>query len=476
MPMEQSFKSFGKDIQKIKCTNNQTGNSVIGYDEALEVVRDELKVQLVENLEERVLSSSNHEQVIKNKAYLRKIKENYRDKITSIVYSKNIKVRDYPDIQVFIDEMIDEFAGHSVLSDAFRDDGVSDIYCLAWNKIYIEKNGKNERYEKIDRNGKTIPVTFRSPKHYKDFLERILREANKEINNGDSKIVDFDLYEDRYCATSKKVSPKDYSITIRKHSENHIKLHQIIEKNVMSQRVADLLGTFILGELNLIYAGITGSGKTTSIRALLDDYVTKANKRMLVCEDTQELFPENDHTLELVSVKSDDAKLAIPIGQLIVTALRLKPKYIVVGEVRSTEAESAVEGMATGHSTIFTMHSGSAIDAVNRLETKYLMAMPSLGVDVVERIIGSALDYITIQDDIPGIGRRVTSITEVTYNYETRRVDLKPIVRFDFKKKDFVFENKISSEKAEKMLRRGITYEQLKPIVEGWDDDAEVVA
>lgn len=474
MVMEKSFKSFGKDIQKIKGTTTQLGSSIMGYDEAIEAVRDELKIQLVENLEERVLSSSNNEQVIKNKAYLRSLKKDYRDRITSIVYSKNIKVRDYNDIQLFIDEMVDEFAGHSVLSEAFRDDGVSDIYCIAWNKIYVEKNGKNEKYQKIDKDGNLVPITFRSPKHYKDFLERILREAGKEINNGENKIVDFDLFEDRYCATSKKVSPKDFTITIRKHSESHIKLHQIIDKNVMSQEVADLLGTFILGELNLIYAGITGSGKTTSIRALLDYYVTKANKRMLVCEDTQELFPENDHTLELVSVKSDDPNLAIPLGQLIVTALRLKPKYIVVGEVRSVEAESAVEGMATGHSTIFTMHSGIPMDAVNRLVTKYLMAMPSLGVDVVERIIGSALDYIAIQDDIPSIGRRVTSITEVTFNYETRRVYLKPIVKFDFKKKDFVFVNKISPEKAEKMLRRGITYEQLKPIVEGWDEDEEL--
>ena len=49
------------------------------------------------------------------------------------------------------------------------------------------------------------------------------------------------------------------------------------------------------------------------------------------------------------------------------------PKYIIVGEVRAAEAEAAVEAMATGHSTHFTMHAGVPIDAVNRLVTKYLM-------------------------------------------------------------------------------------------------------
>lgn len=460
MGIEKSVKSFRQEKNKI-ISAKQEGNIIYDYEESLDVVREELKVQLVDDLEQKILGADKAETVIKNKSFLRKKKEEHREKITNIVYSKNLRVRGHDDSQKFIDEMVDEFAGQSIISDAFRDDEVSDIFCLAWNRIYMEKDGKNVKYGK----------TFRSPKHYKDFVERLLREAGKEMNNGANKIVDFDLYEDRYCATSKKVSPKDISLTIRKHAESHIKLKQIVDKNCMNQTVADLLGTFILGELNLIYAGITGSGKTTSMRALLDYYVTKANKRMLVCEDTQELFPENDHTLELITSNGDKEETSVTLGDLIKTALRLKPKYIVVGEIRGVEAESAVEGMATGHSTIFSMHAGLPIDAVNRLVTKYLQAMPTLGVDVVERIIGNALDYIAIQDDIPGIGRRVTSITEVTYDYVSRRVSLKPIIKFDFKTKDFKFENKISPEKAEKMLRRGIPYDTLRPIVEGWDQE-----
>lgn len=135
-------------------------------------------------------------------------------------------------------------------------------------------------------------------------------------------------------------------------------------------------------------------------------------------------------------------------------------------EVRAEEAQAMVEGMETGHSTITTMHGGNPWNIVNRLVTKYLMAMPSLGIDVVERIIGSSLDYICIQDNIPGIGRKCTSITEVTYNFTTRRVEMKPLVRYDFEKKDFVFVGKISKDKAETMLRRGIKMEDIKQWVE----------
>lgn len=450
--MEQSFKSFRTDLQKLK--NQKQKGAILDYEEALDTVREVLGKQLVDRMDQG--ADNKEEIVVKDKNYLRKKKEEYRDLITNIVLNESIRVRGYDDNYVFIEELVSEYAGYSILDEAFDDPEVSDIFCLRWNLIYVEKKGVNVKYHK----------TFRSPKHYKDVLERFVREAGKEINLGDNSIVDFELYGDRGCATSTKVSPEDYSLTLRKHSEDHINRDDLVNYRVINEEMANLLGTLIVGESNLIYAGLTGSGKTTTIRALLDYYVSKANKRMLVAEDTQELFPKNEHTLSLVSVKSDDSRVAVPLSKLIYTALRLKPKYIIVGEVRAEEAQAMVEGMETGHSTITTMHGGNPWNIINRLVTKYLMAMPSLGIDVVERIIGSSLDYICIQDNIPGVGRKCTSITEVTYNFETRRVDLKPIVRFDFDKMDFVFENKISREKADTMLRRGVKWDEIKQWVE----------
>lgn len=454
--METSIKSFKKDMMKLN--NQKMDGSTLEYDEALEYVRKELAEILKQDME---LENTPNEE--KNKAYLRKKKAKYREYITEIIYKSRIRVRGYTGangektMNDFIEEMVEEFAGYSILADAFNDPEISDIYVIDWETIFVEKKGKNVKYWK----------KFRSPKHYKDTLDRLLREAGKEINNGESKIVDFELYGDRGCATSKAVSPRDYSLTIRKHAEDHITADDLIKHEVLNKEIAEFLGMVIFGECNIIYAGLTGSGKTTSIRALLDYYVTKANKRMLVCEDTQELFPKNEHTLELVSVKSDDPRLAVPLEVLVYTALRLKPKYIVVGEVRALEAQAAVEAMETGHATIFTMHGGKPWNIINRLVTKYLSAMPSLGIDVVERIVGSAVDYIVIQDHIPGIGRKVTSITEVDYDFNTRRVTLKTIYKFDFKTKQFVMKNKINPEKAEKMLRRGIPLEVLEKWVDG---------
>lgn len=463
MAIEQKFKNYKNAVNKVK-SNNSVDKKVYDLENAIDLFKNELTK---EGNSDFFNNKASEKEEVKDKAYLKKLRAEAKNSFSKLVYSKQFAVRK-PKNEIkpgedatytkeeFIDILVSEIVGYSILEDAMQEDnGISDIFIMSWNKIYVEKKGVNVKYEK----------TFRSREHYNNFVARLLTVANKEINNGDKKIVDFEAYGDRYCATSDSVSIYGISLTIRKHSSNHIVLSQVINGKTMTPKVADILGTIILGECNLIYGGITGSGKTTTLRALLDYYVKKANKRLLVCEDTRELMPENDHTLELVTSKNRNDELSISLDDLIITALRLKPKYIAVGEVRGKEAKSAIEGAETGHSTIFTMHGGTVWNVINRLVTKYLEAMPSLSIDVVERIIGSAIDYIAIQDDIPGIGRRVTIVSEISYDFNTRRITIKDIVRYNFKTGDFDI-NKLSYEKAEKMMRRGVSYEKLKDIVD----------
>lgn len=460
--MEMDFKDFA---QKIKSSNQNVNSKIYSYDEFIEVMRLDLKNHRKEEYDKKldmdIDESSRDKVVIKNKKYLEDKKRIRGAEIREILFKKGYKVRGYEkDTNLLVKKLVDEYVGYSALTNAFEDPEVSDIFCLKYDLIFVEKAGQNELY----------PYKFKSEKHYNDFLERLIKESGKELNKGDSKILDFELFEDRYCAIDDLVSPNGKSVTIRKHSSNHITLEQIIKWGCMSQEVADFLGMLIAGESNLIYAGLTGSGKTTSIRALLDFYVAKLNKRMLVCEDTRELFPSNEHTLELVTVKNEDKDIAVDLRQLIMTALRLKPKYICVGEVRGVEAESAVEAMATGHSTIFTMHAGKPMDAIDRLVDKFLMAIPNISSEVAERKVANSVDYVAIQDDIYGIGRKVTSITEVSYDFDSKRVVLKPIMKYNFITNDFDFVNKISEAKAETMMRRGVKIEQLYKYTE-WESD-----
>lgn len=460
--MEIKYKDFSSQIRNMN-NSKETTTTLYTYNAFLDVIRNDLselrKMELDRALDTNTLTKDGV--VIKNKAYLKEQMISMERDLRDIIQKKNYRVREYKDnTDLLVKRLVDEFVGYSALTEAFEDPDVSDIYCLTYNNIFVEKKGVNVEY----------PHSFNSEKHYNDFIERLTKEAGKELNKGDAKILDFDLYEDRYCAVEDVVAPNGKSLTIRKHGVSHITLEQIIQFNCMNQEVADFLGMVIEGESNLIYAGLTGSGKTTSIRALLDFYVSKLNKRMLVCEDTRELFPSNRHTLELVTVKNEDPKLAVDLRQLVMTALRLKPKYICVGEVRGVEAESAVEAMSTGHSTIFTMHAGKPLDAVDRLVDKFLVAIPNISAEVAERKVANSVDFIAVQDDIKGVGRKVTSITEVGYDAMTKMIQLKTIMKYNFITNSFDFVNKISEEKAETMMRRGVSLDKLYPYTE-WQSE-----
>lgn len=450
---EQIRKMNGKDVSK-------TATGTYLYEDALDYVLSRLKEALEAEIKQITQQKQETNQTF-TKQDLRDRKSKYRIRIEKIMDEVRFKVAGYDDMDKFIDDVNEEIVGYSILSNAFNDPGVSDIYVIAWNNIFVERNGVNEKYEK----------TFRSRKHYHNFVERVLKLTGKQVNNGDRKIVDAEYYEDRIAVTGEAVSPIDMTLTIRKHQEDHITLDQIVRGGTMSQEVANLLGIMIAGETNIIYAGITGSGKTTTLRALLDYYVPKLNKRMIIAEDTQELYPKNEHTLQLVTSPAENPKHSVSLRDLIITTLRLKPKYIVVGEVRGPEAEAAVEAMETGHSTLFSMHGGTPWNIINRLVNKYLMQMPSLSVDVVERIIANSVDYIAIQDDIPHLGRRVSTIVEVTFDYEKSRVRLVPIMKYDFETNEFVMLNKLSPEKGDKMMRRGVDLKTIREITRASETD-----
>lgn len=453
MAFENDLRTIREQMSRLQTQKGGVSNVTLLFDEAYERVLKDIKPEISSLLDDKMKDSD--KTLTTTKADMRNKKQKYRTIISKVVFSADYSVDGFDEIEDFIDEMVEEIVGYSVLADAFDDDKVSNIFCLAWNKIYVEVSGDNQPY----------PKHFRDEKHYKNFIERILGETGKSVNQGDSKIVNAEFYEDRVTVTDKSVSPKGYSLTIRKHKEDHITLQDIINGGTMSPELAELLGTIITGEANMIYAGITSSGKTTSLRAVLDTYVALTNKRMLVAEDTQELFPKNDHTLELVTSPTKDEDTNVSLRDLVMVSLRLSPKYIVIGEVRGVEAEAAVEAMETGHSTFFTMHGGTSWNIINRLVNKYLMQMPSLSVEVVERIIGSSVDYITVQDDIPGIGRRVTSITEVSYDFDKQRVHLIPIFEFDFETETFVQINKLSPDKGNLMMRRGVPYSTIQKLV-----------
>ena len=448
MPIEQSMPSFRKNINQSK-RMNMSGTTFINYKDAVDKVinlvtehkkKQELKLELRNNM---------------SKEEYRENLQTHIEMISDLVYSSDFAVKNY-ELDEFILMMARRIAGFDVLSEAYEDNKVSDIHIISWKTIFIEKDGEDVLYNH----------RFDDEQHYNTFVERIVGLAKKQTNKSENKILDFELFGDRFSVINEVSAIKGHAISIRKHPESHLHRESLIKYNTITKDQARFIDVIIQGETNTIMGGITGSGKTTSMRALLDYSLGKNAKRVLVCEDTRELYLTNPHTVDLVSIKSTDDKLALTLYEIVLATLRLKPKYIVVGEVRGAEAISAVEAMETGHSTHLSMHGGSTWNILNRLINKYMTKMAELGVEVVERIIGSSLDYIMIQHNIPGVGRRITSIDEISYDFINHKFVVNPIFKYNQKKGITERVGSISEEKAEQMMFRGVNPDDVEEWVE----------
>lgn len=329
----RTFQSFQQRKREIKQEGYDTTKKLT-YLQALETVKEYLRPFAERELEEATKRKKNNIVIEKNKTYLRERFTVVSARIRELVEREELRVEGMTR-EEFIKTAVSELEGHDILEDAFEDDEITDIFVYRWDKIYCEKAGDNTLYHK----------TFRNEKHYEMFIERIVRESGAKLDSGSNKISDFELWGDRYCATNKAISPAGDSLTIRKHSDSHITLEDLFRSRTLDAITAQFFNLAIIGQTNWIYAGITGSGKTTDVRALLDKYIPMTNRRVLVAEDTRELYLSHDQVLDLQSFKSKEEDAKVDLSRLIHTALRLKPKYIAVGEVRGAEAEGVTRAV-----------------------------------------------------------------------------------------------------------------------------------
>jgi pilus assembly protein CpaF len=102
------------------------------------------------------------------------------------------------------------------------------------------------------------------------------------------------------------------------------------------------------------------------------------------------------------------------MGDLLLSALRLRPDRIIVGEARGGEAFSLLQAMNTGHSgSLTTVHANSPLDALRRLETLCLMSGVELPLRAVRAQVASAIQLVVICGRFPDGSRRLTHIAEV---------------------------------------------------------------
>jgi len=211
-------------------------------------------------------------------------------------------------------------------------------------------------------------------------------------------------------ALGEEVTPRGSAFTIRKYADEPFTPIDLLNYGTFSLEMLAYLWLAIESNKSLIFAGGTAAGKTTSMNAV--SMFIPPRSKVLTIEDTRELSLYHDNWLSSVTRERLDES-DITMYDLLRSALRHRPEYIIVGEVRGEEAITLFQAMNTGHTTFSTMHADSVQTVINRLENEpinvprpMVQSLDILCVQVLGRSGGERVRRAKTLAEIEGIDQR----------------------------------------------------------------------
>lgn len=316
-------------------------------------------------------------------------------------------------------DVLDEMLGLGPIEPLLKDETVTEIMINGPKHIFIERLGKLH----------LTKVQFHDNAHLMNIIDRIIAPLGRRLDES-SPLVDARLADgSRVNVIIPPLSLNGPCMTIRKFTKNPLSIENLIGFGSLSEDMAGFLRASVAARLNIIVAGGTGSGKTTTLN-VLSSFVP-ADERIVTIEDAAELQLMQEHVVTLESRPPNiEGSGQITIRDLVRNALRMRPDRIIVGEVRSGEALDMLQAMNTGHDgSLTTAHANSPRDVLSRIETMVLMAGMDLPVKAIREQISSAVDLIIQQSRIRDGSRKITYITEVQ-NMEGDVIILQDLFRF----------------------------------------------
>ena len=259
-----------------------------------------------------------------------------------------------------------------------------------------------------------------------NYASQIGRRVGRQIANL-TPILDARLETgDRVCATLSPISSHGNTLTIRRFARNPWTISNLVGEPgfSMTPEMAGMLWQAIHYEMNVIIAGGTASGKTTALNALAS--FIPPNQRIVTIEDTREIVlpPYQWNWVPLLTRNANSEGLGeVTMLDLMVTALRMRPDRIILGEMRrQREAEVLFEAMHTGHSVCSTLHADTGAQALHRL-TSPPISLPPSDMDAINLLV---VQYRDRRKNL----RRTLEICEVTAGESENELSVNGLFRW----------------------------------------------
>ena len=308
-----------------------------------------------------------------------------------------------------INEVIAQVLGLGGLEGLLSDPEISDIHIRGSDSVWVKlRDGRRERRAPIVSNDEELVSLIRRAATRFSRSEKRFDAGSPELN--------MQLPDGSRLFAVMEVSTRP-SLIVRRHRFELSSLDELRTHDVFDHEVQSLLAAMVRARRNVVVAGGTGTGKTTLLRALLNE--VPSHERIVTIEDAYELglehFAERHPDYDALQSRSAniEGQGEITLADLTRMALRMDPDRVIVGEVRGAEAFPMLMAMSQGNNgSMCTMHADGARTVFPKLAAYVSMASTGLPVETINVLVASALHFVIFVESHDG-RRQVSSICEV---------------------------------------------------------------
>ncbi len=355
--------------------------------QVIEPVLSEPEKDLLKEIKERLFEmlDINTKDISKEEA-----KRQLRSSVDDILGDYGIKLNPVQREKILYN-MHKDFLGDGLIDAIMHDKFIEDISCDGVNTPIFAFHASYESMK--------TTLTYHNAEELDSFVTKLAQRAGKYISIAEP-ILDATMGDGSriQMTLGQEVTAHGSTFTIRKFKDEPITPTDLIEWHTFAPLSVAYIWLAVENGKSAIFAGGTASGKTTSLNAI--SLFIPPMAKIVTLEDTREVKLPHPNWIPSVTRDSFDTagRGEINMYELLRAAMRQRPEYIIVGEVRGKECQTLFQAMSTGHITYSTIHADSVSSVVHRIENPPM--------DVPRNML-SALDIVCIQVQARMGGKRI---------------------------------------------------------------------
>lgn len=353
-----------------------------------------------------------------------------------------------------------QISGYGILDPVLKDKFVEDIHCVSTYNMSV----LHEIFGLLQTN-----LCFRNEKVLENYIRTLSTLMGKNVTESDP-IADGALPDGSRVniVYSKDISKEGSSFTIRRFTDEPISVTKIIDWGTLSPKIAAYMWLILEHDMSAVVSGVTASGKTTTMNSFLP--FIGFNEKIYSAEDTPEVRAPQDTWQRLVTREDGPEETRVELFDLVKTALRSRPDYIVVGEVRGREGNAAFQAIQTGHPVMSTFHA----DSISKLIQRFTGDPINVPIRFMDNLNVTLFQHLVELDG--EMERRCTAVEEIlSYSSRDDGVKTRRVFSWNPVRDEHTFTGMNNSYVLEELVAKQMRLDEKREIYDILQDRADVL-